>query len=96
MNQPKRGGAKKYDPDNPVRMPRSGAFLLYLLPMPMLLIALVKMLKGHSGGAFGFAVAFTLCMVAATLVRKGVTIEQEAKRRKICLLYTSPSPRDRG
>ena len=83
MNQPKRGGAKKYDPDNPVRMPRSGAFLLYLLPMPMLLIALVKMLKGHSGGAFGFAVAFTLCMVAATLVRKGVTIEQEAKRRKI-------------
>ena len=83
MNKPGRGGARKYNPDNPVRMPRSGAFLLYLLPMPMLFIALVKMLKGQGGGAFGFAVAFALCMLAATLVRKGVTIEQEAKRRKI-------------
>jgi len=79
----KRGGAKKYNPDNPVRTPTARGFLLYLLPMPMLFLALWRMLGGNSSSAFGFAVCFALCMVAATLVRKGLGIEQEAKRRKI-------------
>ncbi len=83
MNGPKRGGAKKYNPDDTRRMPQSRAFLLYLLPMPMLFLALWRMLGGNGGSAFGFAAGFALCMLAATLVRKGVGIESEAKRRKI-------------
>lgn len=83
MSQLKRGGAKKYDPDSPVRIPASKGFLLYLLPMPMLFVALWRMLGGHTSSALGFAVCFALCMVAATLVRNGLGIEQEAKRRKI-------------
>ena len=83
MKELKRGGAKKYNPDDPVRMPQSRAFLLYLLPIPMLFLALWKMLGSNAGSAFGFIVSFALCMVAATLVRKGVGIEQEALRRKI-------------
>jgi len=81
--QPKRGGARKYNPDDPVRVPQSKAFLLYLPPIPMLFVALWRMLGSHTGSAFGFIVAFALCMLAATLVRKGVSIEQEALRRKI-------------
>lgn len=83
MSQLKRGGAKKYDPDNPVRMPTARGFLLYLLPMPMLFLALWRMLGGNSTSALGFALCFALCMLAATMVRKGLAIEQEAKRRKI-------------
>jgi len=83
VSQLKRGGAKKYDPDNAARVPVASGFLLYLLPMPMLFLALWRMLGGNSSSAFGFAVCFALCMLAATLVRKGVGIEREAKRRKI-------------
>ena len=83
MNQVTRGGARKYDPDNPVRTPTARGFLLFLLPMPMLFLALLRMLGGNSSSALGFAISFTLCMVAATMVRKGLGIEQEAKRRKI-------------
>ncbi len=86
MNQPRRGGAKKYNPDEaglPGHSMSGKAFLLYLLPIPMLFLALGKMLSGNSISALGFAVAFALCMVAATLVRKGAGIEKEAMRRKI-------------
>ncbi len=83
MSQLKRGGAKKYDPHNSVRMPAARGFLLYLLPMPMLFLALMRMLGGNSSSALGFALCFALCMGAATLVRKGLNIEQEAQRRKI-------------
>ncbi len=83
MSQLKRGGAKKYDPDNPVRVPTARGFLLYLLPMPMLFLALWRMFGGNSSSALGFAVCFALCMLAATMVRNGLAIEQEAKRRKI-------------
>jgi len=40
-------------------------------------------LFGSGSSAFGFAVGFTLCMVAATLVRRGLNIETQAKKRKI-------------
>ena len=83
MNQLKPGGAKKYNPDNPVRIPAAKGLLLYLLPMPMLLLALARMLGGNSSSALGFAVCFALCMVAASMIRNGLGIEQEARRRKI-------------
>lgn len=83
MIGPKRGGAKKYNPDSTNRTPPLRGFLLYLLPMPMLFLALWKMFGSNSINALGFAAGFALCMLAATLVRKGVGIEAEAKRRKI-------------
>lgn len=83
MSELKRGGAKKYNPDNANRLPNARAFLLYLLPMPMLFLALWRMLGGSGTSAFGFAASFALCMLAATLVRKGLSIEHEARRRKI-------------
>jgi len=79
----KRGGAKKYNPEEPLRLPPSRGFLLYLLPVPMLFLALWRMLAGNTSSALGFALSFGLCMLAATMVRKGLSIENEAKRRKI-------------
>jgi len=82
VNLPKRGGAKRYNPDSAAPR-RSSALLIYILSMPMLLLSLGKMLAGNGSAALGFGVAFGLCMGAATLVRRGVSIENEAKRRKI-------------
>lgn len=56
--------------------------MLYFLPMPLLLLALVNIFSSVTA-AIGYAVAFALSMVAATLVRKGLDIEFEATRRKI-------------
>jgi len=78
----RRGGARRYNSDEPRRLPRSRAFLLYLLPLPLLLLALINIFSSVSG-AVGYAVSFALSMVAATLVRKGLDIEFEATRRKI-------------
>jgi 5-bromo-4-chloroindolyl phosphate hydrolysis protein len=84
MSELKRGGARKINSDEPRRLPRTGAWLLYLLPLPMLLGSLIALFKeGKASVALGAGLAFAIIMLAATLVRKGSEIESQALRRKI-------------
>lgn len=85
MSELKRGGARKIgSEDNNRSLPRTGAWLLYLLPLPMLFGSLIALFKdGKASVALGAGVAFAIVMLAATLVRKGSEIEAQAMRRKI-------------
>jgi len=84
MKELKRGGARKIGDEEGPRLPRTGAWLLYLLPLPMLLAALIALFKdGKAMVGIGAGVAFAVVMLAATLVRRGSEIEVQARRRKI-------------
>lgn len=84
MSGAKRGGAVKYNPDNPNRLPKTRALMMYLLPVPLLLGCLIALFRDDKSlVALGCGAAFALSMLAATLMRKGMEIEGEAKRRKI-------------
>lgn len=84
MTELKRGGARKIDSTEPRLPPLKGAWLLYLLPLPMLLGALIALFKDGKGlVALGAGIAFAIIMLAATLIRRGSAIEAQAKRRKI-------------
>lgn len=77
------GGARKVGAEGSHRLPPTRAILLYLLPLPLLVASLIALLSGFSFHAVAIAVAFAMAMFAATLVRKGLDIEHEARRRKI-------------
>lgn len=84
MTVQKRGGARKYSPDNANRIPKTRAIMLFLLPVPLLLGCLIALFRDDKATvALGCGAAFALAMMAATLMRKGVDIEGEARRRKI-------------
>ncbi len=84
MSELKRGGARKIDSTDTRRLPRTGAWLLYLLPLPMLLAAVIALFKNGKGlVGLGAGIAFAVIMLAATLIRRGSEIEVQAKRRKI-------------
>ena len=84
MTVQKRGGARKYSPDNANRIPKTRALMLFLLPVPLLLGCLIALFRDDKATvALGCGAAFALAMMAATLMRKGVDIEGEARRRKI-------------
>ncbi len=84
MSEIKRGGARKYNPDDATRIPQTRALLLFLLPLPLLLACLIALFRdGKALVALGSGVAFAIVMVSANLMRKGVSIEAEAKRRRI-------------
>jgi hypothetical protein len=84
MSEPVRGGARKMNSDEPRRLRHTGAWLLYLLPLPLLLGALIALFKdGKAMVGLGAGIAFAVIMLAATLVRRGSEIEAQARRRKI-------------
>jgi 5-bromo-4-chloroindolyl phosphate hydrolysis protein len=75
---------KRYTPDNnqPSRYQVRG-ILLYILPTPLLPAALLALLNDNLMVATGSGLGFILAMIAATLARKGLGIEAQAKKRKI-------------
>lgn len=81
--EPRPGGARKVGNSSSHRLSPTRALLLYVLPLPLLIACLIALLAGHSFHAIAIAVAFALAMFAATMVRKGLDIEHEARRRKI-------------
>ena len=58
-------------------------FLLYLLPFPLLPAAFFALMDGEPIKALARACGFVLAMVAATLIRKGIRLDNEAKKRRI-------------
>lgn len=84
MSEFSRGGARRIGEGDNKSLPRTGAWLLYLLPLPMLLAAVIALFKeGKASVAVGAGIAFAVAMLAASLVRRGSEIEVQARRRKI-------------
>ncbi len=76
---------KRYQPDMPGK-PRASRFagvLVYLLGLPLLPAAIFSLIGGSATRAIGYGIGFFAAMVAATMIRRGLTIEAEAQRRKI-------------
>lgn len=76
---------KRYEPNKPSSKHSSmlAGVLLYLVALPLLPAAIRALAGGHASAAIGYAVGFAAAMVAATMIRRGLVIESEAKRRKI-------------
>jgi 5-bromo-4-chloroindolyl phosphate hydrolysis protein len=49
-----------------------GGWLLFLLPLPLALKAVISLWRGDFGGLFGGALAFAMLMLGAVLMRKGL------------------------
>lgn len=77
------GGARRVGGGKKPSVSASRALLLYLLPLPVLFASLYGILYGNLRIAVFAAAGFALAMGGAQLVRKGLTIEAEALRRKI-------------
>ncbi len=75
--------ARRYNPDTSVRPTLFGGALLYVLPLPLLPAALFTLISGQAGRALAYGGAFGLCMVAATMMRRGLGIARAARQRKI-------------
>lgn len=58
-------------------------FLLYLLPLPLLPAALIALVNGEPLVAVARAVGFVMAMAAATLIRNGIRLDNEAKKRRL-------------
>lgn len=61
----------------------SRGLLLYFLPLPLLLAALLRLSGGHWPQAVMLGAAFALCILAANLLRRGLRIESRALQRKL-------------
>lgn len=57
--------------------------LLYLLPLPLLPAALFSLMDGDSLEALAQIAGFALVMCAATLIRKGIRLDNEARKRRL-------------
>ena len=58
-------------------------FLLYLLPLPLLPATFFALMGGHPVKAVACGVGFVLFMGAATLIRKGIRLDNEARKRRL-------------
>ena len=56
--------------------------LLYILPLPLLPAVVLALSDGHTVIALARAAGFILAMLAANLIRKGIRLEAEGKRRR--------------
>jgi len=57
-------------------------WLLYLLPLPLLPATIIALFSDHTVVAIARAIGFAMAMCAATLVRKGIRLEEEGKLRR--------------
>ena len=58
-------------------------FLLYLLPLPLLPATFFALMGGRPVKAIACGVGFVLLMGAATLIRKGIRLDNEARKRRL-------------
>ncbi len=74
---------KRFQPESNPVAPRFSGVLLYIVALPLLPAAIRALASGSAAKAVGFALGFAAAMIAATMIRRGLMIEREAKRRKI-------------
>lgn len=81
---------KRYDPTlHTVRYGIKG-ILLFLLPLPILITAIVSLLRGNVFDTLVTGGVFATLMLAATLARHGFKVQGEYERRKIARAPTTP------
>ncbi len=73
---------RPYDPDAKQPIVWRG-WLLYLLPLPLLPATFLALASGNVGAALARAAGFVLIMGAASFIRKGIKIDNEAVRRNL-------------
>lgn len=64
--------------------------LLYILPFPLLIGAIIALVAGNVGGTLLLGGSFAAYMIAATIARHGFKMEAEYQRRKIARAPKTP------
>ena len=72
---------KRINDEKPKKFQWRG-WLLYLLPLPLLPAAVRSLYSGYTDVALARALGFALAIFAATLIRKGIRLEQEGQLRR--------------
>jgi 5-bromo-4-chloroindolyl phosphate hydrolysis protein len=72
------------------RPPTNKGWLLFLLPLPVLLAALVSLAKGNLPGLVANTMGYALYLSGALLTRRGLKDEAEYTRRKVALAPKYP------
>jgi len=72
---------RRINSDKPKKFQWRG-WLLYILPLPLLPATVFALTSNHTGAALARAAGFGLAMFAATLIRKGIRLEEEGKLRR--------------
>lgn len=74
--------AERYQ-QTPGRFPSSKGMLMFLLPLPVLIAAVVSLAHGSLDGLLGNAVGYGLFLAGALLLRRGLLTEAEYGRRRV-------------
>ena len=67
----------------PGRFPSTKGILMFLLPLPVLLAALVSLSRGRLSDLIGNAAGYALFLAGALLLRQGLLTEGEYARRRV-------------
>ena len=67
----------------PGKLPSPKGLLLFLLPLPVLVAAILALTRGHLGGVIANTVGCVLFLGGAILARRGMQNQAEYERRKI-------------
>lgn len=73
-----------------IRLPSAKGLLLFALPLPVLLAAIVCLAKGSLPGLLANAAGYALFLVGALLTRRGLSEAAEYQRRRIALAPSYP------
>lgn len=85
--------AKRYTPDsNTFGQMRLGlkGLLLYIMPIPVLLAAVISLVKGNLSATLINGGAFAAFMLAAVIARHGFKVEYQYNTKKLALAPTTP------
>jgi 5-bromo-4-chloroindolyl phosphate hydrolysis protein len=74
--------AERYQ-QTPGRLPSAKGILMFLLPLPVLIAAIVSLARGNLGGLFDNTVCYGLFLAGALLLRRGLRSEAEYDRRRV-------------
>jgi len=74
--------ARRYNPKTPLHSHFYG-ILLFLLPLPLLLAAIIALAQGNVMLMTVNMLGFGLIILAAFLTRKGILLDQQARHRKL-------------
>ncbi len=85
--------ATRYDPENPLlNTVKTGikGTLLFLMPLPVLLAAVIHLVKGNIFSSLTAGALFAGFMVAATVARHGFKLESKFKQKKLAKAPGTP------
>ena len=74
--------AERYQ-QTPGRLPSAKGILMFLLPLPVLIAAIVSLARGNLGSLFDNTVCYGLFLAGALLLRRGLRSEAEYDRRRV-------------